>query len=771
MSNTDSSSAPVGRYQDPARVASQAFIAEQVRVLFLGLPSLLFANLAVALVFFTMHWLPRPQKILLIWLVVLISIMLIRLAFYFYFRRHGFLHGPRFVSGRFEAKRWLWIYRAGVLAAAITWGMGGYLFVRPEDPVQLAFTILTIGGLCAGSVTALSADQTSSMTFLFVTPIPTLAALLHQNANGSLGLALFFVIGILFVGLTANRMSESLAELIRLRFDSTEKTEALHESEQRWKFALEGARQAVWDWDLLNKWEFASARWRAMVGYSAQDTFEQGLNQWRHNVHPEDLPHADELIQLVISGELPAYEVEYRYRHKEGHWIWVNARGIVVSRDAQGKPTRMIGTREDVTETKVMQDQLQQSRKLQTIGQLAGGVAHDFNNNLTAMMMSLDILEADPTLSQSARETVAELGTMTDRAAKITSQLLLFARRKNVQMTRIDLVESLNRLSTMLKRLLGEQIELQVHTPKKPIPVQADANLLDQAIINLAINARDAMPTGGKLTLKLSGVRVHADYVREHIHSYEGEFARIQVQDQGVGISDEVMPHLFEPFFTTKGVGKGTGLGLASVHGMAQQHQGWVTVQSELGKGSCFEVFLPLCAPENAADSDTAVEELPAYLPESDRKIAAIAAAKAASRADHETRQRPAAPRCILVAEDESLVRDAVVRMLKHLGIRVIAASDAAQALKLWQTHRNDVDMLLTDLVMPGEQNGLALAKQLLREKPNLSVVVMSGYSSEGSQQELQDAQGVRFLSKPFDLSTLQQFLDLSSQTRPEDMT
>jgi PAS domain S-box-containing protein len=758
MSNTDSSAAPTRRPQDPARVASQAFIAEQVRVLFLGLPSLLFANLAVAMVFFMMHWLPKPQKLLLIWLLLLISIMLIRLTFYFYFRRQGFLHGPRFVSGRFEAKRWLWIYRTGVLAAALTWGLGGYLFVVPENPVLLAFAILTIGGLCAGSVTALSADQTSSMTFLFVTPIPMLVTLLQQNANGSMGLALFFVIGILFVGLTANRMSESLAELIRLRFESSEKTEALRESEHRWKFALEGARQAVWDWDLLNKWEFASARWRAMVGYSAEDTFEQGLNQWRHNVHPEDLPHADELIQLVIAGELPAYEVEYRYRHKDGHWIWVNARGIVVSRDAQGKPTRMIGTREDVTETKVMQDQLQHSRKLQTIGQLAGGVAHDFNNNLTAMMMSLDILDADPTLSESARETVAELGAMTDRAAQITSQLLLFARRKNVQMKRIDLVESLHRLTLMLKRLLGERIELSVQTPKKAVPVQADASLLDQAIINLAINARDAMPSGGKLTLKLSGVRVHGDYVREHVESYVGEFARIQVLDQGVGISDEVMPHLFEPFFTTKGVGQGTGLGLASVHGMAQQHQGWVTVQSELGKGSCFEIFLPLCAPEIDANSDNSSETLPLVVPELASKT--LAANVPLQNVDsHLGEQKTSVTRCILVVEDELLVRDAVVRMLKHLGIHVIAANNAAQAIQLWQLYRDQVDMLLTDLVMPGEQNGLALAKQLLRDKPTLSVVVMSGYSSEGSQQELQEAPDMRFLSKPFDLNTLKQFL------------
>jgi len=409
-----------------------------------------------------------------------------------------------------------------------------------------------------------------------------------------------------------------------------------------------------------------------------------------------------------------------------------------------------------------MQEQLQQSQKMQTIGQLAGGVAHDFNNNLTAMMMSLDLLNADPTLSESARETVIELEGMTDRAAKITSQLLLFARRKPAQMAPLNLLETFVKLTTLLRRLLGETIALAVEaesgigqTPQAnasghaaranqtpDVWVQADSNLLDQAIINLAINARDAMPEGGKLTLKLKRVRVTDEYIAANRQGHTGEFACIQVIDSGLGISAADMQHLFEPFFTTKGVGKGTGLGLASVHGMAHQHGGWVTAQSELGKGSCFEIYLPLTV--NEANVVLPIVVSTAYF------------TKTTDTLDPARNKI----RCILLAEDEPMVRDSISRMLKHLDIKVFEANDAMQAMKLWHAHRDEIDLVLTDLVMPGDKNGLDLAKLVASERPNLSVVVMSGYSSDSSQLEMEATQNTRFLGKPFDLATLRRYID-----------
>jgi PAS domain S-box-containing protein len=720
--------------------ASQAFTAEQVRVLFLGLPALLFANFAVALVYFTMNLVAGVSKLkLLTWLAIIVLVAIVRMAFYFHFRQRGYLHGPRFAKGQFSAKRWRFIFRIGVLMTAIAWGIGGYMFVRPNDPVLTAFAILTIGGMCAGSVNALSVDQKSALIFLLVTPLPPLFVLLQSQAPGAIGLGLFFIVGVLFVALTSNGINERLLELIQLRFESEQKEHALAESEQRWKFALEGARQAVWDWDIQRNEEFVSERWPSMLGYDKHDEFPHGPEAWSARVHPEDLDHAQAMISEVLQGRLAAYDVDYRYRHKNGHWIWVNARGIVVSRDAKGQPTRMIGTREDITETLAMRERLLQSEKMQTIGQLAGGVAHDFNNNLTAMMMSLDMLHAEPNLSATARETINDIGVMADRAATITSQLLAFARRKPANMRRTDLARLLKRTATMLGRLLGEQCPLKLELPAGEVYVSADADLLDQAVMNLALNARDAMPHGGEIRIgfSISDIANAVDFGGAAGRS--GRFVCVYVQDRGEGMDDEVLKHLFEPFFTTKDVGKGTGLGLASVHGTAHQHNGWVHARSKPGQGSRFEIYLPLVD----------------YLSETAGSSAALARIADSGAPDVRLETLEGMPRVILLAEDEPLVRESIIAMLKRIGVRVLAAVDGHEALALWVVHQHEIEFLLSDWVMPGELSGLALVKRIRADNPQLPVLLMSGYSSEGSQAELRASAPLPFLPKPFALASL----------------
>ncbi len=714
--------------------ATDAFHREQVRVLFLGLPSLMFANLAVAGIFVAMHWHAHSGSALLIWLAVLALISIVRTLMYGYLRSHGHLSGLRYALAGFAAHRWLWIYRTGVLASAVAWGVGAYHFVVPSNPLLLAFAILTIGGMCAGSVNALSVDRFSSLIFLTVTPLPVLYVLFSQRAPGAFGLSLFFIVGLLFVWLTTHRAGDSLLELITLRYESLKQAQALSAGEQRWKFALEGARQAVWDLNLHTQQEFSTERWQKMLGYLPNDTIQVGISVWRENVHPDDLPAAEAAMQQVRSGDASDYDIDYRYRHKQGHWIWVHARGSVVSRDQDGKPLRMVGTREDITETRALQAQLLQSQKMQTIGQLAGGVAHDFNNNLTAMMMSLDLLTLDNSLSPAAKETLVELGEMTDRAAAITSKLLLFARRKNVQLLPVDLQQAVSKVSTMLKRLLGETIAISVQVPETPLFAQLDPDLLDQALMNLAINARDAMPGGGELRISLSRAVFDQATLRGRSQGREGEFALLQVQDSGTGMPPEVLKHVFEPFFTTKGVGQGTGLGLASVHGMAQQLHGWVEVESEPGAGTCFSIYLPSCsAPEPALQSSN--------------RTATILPTRI--------------PRGVLLVEDELLVREAVLKMLKHLNIRVFPALHAADALDVWAKHQSEIDLVLTDLVMPGEHDGLALARHLRALQPNLAIIIMSGYSSDQTKLTSLGKERFEFLGKPFDMPALRkQFSD-----------
>jgi signal transduction histidine kinase/ActR/RegA family two-component response regulator len=783
-------------------LASEAFSSEQVRALFAGSPSVLFANFAVAFVFALVHWSAVAQPIMLGWIALIVVMLLTRIAFYLRFRALGHLRAPRFTPGQFDARRWLLGFRVSVLVSALCWGIGGYLFVTLDDPVRVAFCILAIGGLCAGSITALSVDQTCAMTFLFVTPLPTLYALLSHGSSSSMGLALFFIVGILFVGLTANKASESMFELIRLRFETDRAADALRTSEQRWKFALEGARQAVWDWDFSNKGTFfSSGKWREMIGFEGRDTFDSSIKTWREGVHPEDSERVFSALHVLMNGAQSRFEIDYRFQHRSGRYLWINSRGIVVARNDKGRPQRIIGANEDITQDRALREQLQQSQKMQTIGQLAGGVAHDFNNNLTAMMMSLDMLELDPALPPSALETVHELGQMTERAAKITAQLLLFARRQAVQMREIDVCEAMQKLSGMLARLIGEQVQLSLKLADGAILVQADAALLDQAVINLAVNARDAMPEGGTLCIRVDVTDVadgnpqKSDFSAPVQAPKVGRFARIRVTDSGTGMTEEVMRHLFEPFFTTKAVGKGTGLGLASVHGMAHQHHGWINAASTLGRGSEFSLYLPILEktileiapildaapkPESTSDFGTSPSRTAAGMDQSgtakqaDAITQADIGAAAGSMSDKfelqvlpkqnkfELQVLPTQNKCVLVVEDEPMVRDSIARMLNHLGMRVLVAGNAAQALELWQAHAPEIEVLLTDLVMPGSQNGLALANQLRIEAPTLDIILMSGYSSDGTQGELRKAKElsrIQFLAKPFDLATLQSLL------------
>jgi signal transduction histidine kinase/CheY-like chemotaxis protein len=797
-------------------LAHEAFAIETVRSLFRGLPAVLFANASVALVFVIAQWRSGRTE-LLFWGAILLLVLGLRFCLYLRFRNLGHLSGGRFEPAGFNARHWIWIFRGGVVLAAGTWGLAGVLFTDTQDPILLAYMILAIGGLCAGSVTALAPDQLSALIFLFLTPTPTLVTLYLNKTPGALGMALFFLVGILFVVLTTHRASEAMLELYQTRLEAMQSAKALSESEQRWKFALEGAKQAVWEWNIeANRELFTSAKWREMLGYSALDEFDHSIDAWRAKIHPDDGASVDEALRVAFASDASAvppdrrdssavppdrrdssavppdrrdssavppdrrdsnmFSTVYRYAHRDGSWLWVHSRGIVVARDLDGKPLRMIGTRENITETRALQDQLNHAQRLRTIGQLAGGVAHDFNNNLTAMMMSLDMLSAEPALSSSARQCVSELELMTDRASKITAQLLMFARQQTLQTQAIDIGLAIRRVQSVLARLLGENTELRMALSPQPLWVSVDSALFDQALINLVLNARDAMPDGGHVELRASSIEFSASEVRANPQRRVGRFIAVNLQDNGEGMSLDVQKRLFEPFFTTKSLGQGTGLGLASVHGMVHQHQGWIEVHSEAGKGSLFTLFLPeITAPlRRATDNPDATEQVGTSQSGSipvppDRQDSILAETKAIGSRPAGIKVDVSAPlsalssqllsaKRILVVEDEPLVRDGVVRMLRHLGYLVFAAEDAQVALRIWEQQVERFDLLLTDLVMPGNINGLSLARQLRGKDSNLPVILMSGYSSESTQAELrtaEDTQQIEFLSKPFDLNML----------------
>jgi signal transduction histidine kinase len=360
-------------------------------------------------------------------------------------------------------------------------------------------------------------------------------------------------------------------------------------------------------------------------------------------------------------------------------------------------------------ERRLLQEQLLQSQKMEAVGRLAGGIAHDFNNLLTVIQGQISLLSA---LREDDSDLIADLQPVADaaeRAAALTRQLLTFSRRQVKQGRQLDLAILVRNIATLLRRVLGEDIVLETRAPDGMF-VHADPTMIEQVILNLSVNARDAMPFGGRLTIGL-------DRVTSHV--------RLTVSDTGSGISEEDLPRVFEPFFTTKDVGQGSGLGLATVFGIVEQHDGQIEVQSTVGCGTTFRVLFPAAA---AASPQTASAGQPAS-PVGGREI-------------------------VLLVEDEPSVRELASAILRRYGYRVLEAESGDHALRVWEDAGGQVDLLLTDLVMPGELSGVALADRLRAERPTLRTVYMSGHPTDVVQKRM-GSEPDRLLQKPFEMPTL----------------
>jgi len=382
---------------------------------------------------------------------------------------------------------------------------------------------------------------------------------------------------------------------------------------------------------------------------------------------------------------------------------------------------------EDITDRLSLEAQLRQSQKLDSIGQLAAGVAHDFNNMLTIIQghggMLFSKAAQDPELMESAQA----ICFAAERAANLTRQLLMFSRKNVMQPRALDLRDVVAQMGKMLQRLLGETITLQFQSPPRLPCVQGDIGMIEQVIMNLAVNARDAMPNGGALEIATMAAAIDEAYAHSHPEARPGSFVCLRVSDSGCGIDPYNMARIFEPFFTTKEVGKGTGLGLATVYGIVKQHGGWVDVASEVGRGTCFDVFFPTSGEPIEASSS-------------------VAASAAEVRGGQET---------ILVVEDEPVLRDLAHVILEERGYNILEASSGRDALTVWERHKESIDLVLTDMVMPEGISGLDLANRLLGAKPDLKLVFASGYSMDDLDPALvRDRQAI-FLQKPYTALTL----------------
>jgi signal transduction histidine kinase/CheY-like chemotaxis protein/HAMP domain-containing protein len=378
---------------------------------------------------------------------------------------------------------------------------------------------------------------------------------------------------------------------------------------------------------------------------------------------------------------------------------------------------------EDITARLNLEAQLLQSEKMKTFGQFAAGIAHDFNNMLTIIQGHASKLLTDSSLSPEMKESLTQVYSAGDRAAKLTRQLLLTSRKNVMQPRLLDLREVVGSTSKMLERLVGETIELRFKSPLALPLVHADQSMIEQVVMNLSSNARDAMPEGGTLIIEISETFVGSEQTDIHPEATAGHYVKLEVTDTGCGMDEATRARIFEPFFTTKDIGKGTGLGLATVFNIARQHHGWVDVLSQPGCGSTFVVYLP--AHTQALPQTKTVEE--------------PAASPTAGGSER-----------ILIVEDEEMLRELAREILKDSGYQILEAASGREALAVWQQHDGKIDLLLTDMVMPEGVSGVELAERLVMETPNLKVIFMSGYTSDDVSNELLARTNASFIQKPY---------------------
>jgi two-component system, cell cycle sensor histidine kinase and response regulator CckA len=461
-----------------------------------------------------------------------------------------------------------------------------------------------------------------------------------------------------------------------------------------------------------------------IFGYgTAEQDYEIGW--WEARVHPDDRARVEATLEAAVAGSAESWTEEYHFLRADGMYAAVLDRGLIV-RGLDGQPVRMIGCMADLTERRRLEDQLRQSQKMEAVGRLAGGVAHDFNNVLTVVKSFSEFLLEDLDKLDPRRSDVEEIAKAADRAAALTRKLLAFSRKQVMRPEPLDLNSVVVGMEKMLQRLIGEDVRIATVLDPDLLAVEADPSSIEQAILNLAVNARDAMPDGGTLTIRTKNETLDKTDAAWAIRP--GHYAMLSVSDTGHGMDATTQARVFEPFFTTKPQGQGTGLGLAMVYGIVKQSGGHVWVESKPDQGTTFTVYLP-----QPAELDTAT------------------ALRAAPRSAGDPRPAgtQAGGETILVVDDEEAVRSSTRRALERAGYTVIPATDGADALRLFTEHDGAVDMVITDVVMPG-LGGRELVGRLKIMSPELPVLFLSGYTEEGVRNQGVLEPSAAYLEKPF---------------------
>jgi PAS domain S-box-containing protein len=520
----------------------------------------------------------------------------------------------------------------------------------------------------------------------------------------------------------AGRPSAVVASLV----DITERERAesaLRENQEWLRLALEGAHIGTWSFDPGSGEVRWSERTSALFGISAREA-PHNLAQVLQRIAPDDRERLERAARSAIEGRTDDFVIEHRALWPDGSLHWIEARGRV-QRSPEGAVRRLTGVALDIDARRQLQERVERTSRVESIGRLAGGVAHDFNNLLTAI---LGFGELAQTALQPGSQPYAHLERLIEaaqRGAALVRQLLAFARQHPSRTEALDLNALIEGVVRLLPRLLGEPIEVQARLASDLPPVSVDASQIEQVLVNLAVNARDAMPSGGRLLITTELQRVSAEQAKRHVDASPGEYCVLAVTDAGHGMRPEVTARVFEPFFTTKPLGQGTGLGLSTCYVIARAHGGWIEVDSEPGRGSTFRVFLPRSKVEPRAVEQAAPE-----------------------------RAIDGRGELLLVVEDDPAIRSLLATSLPALGYEVRLASDGEEALAAAGATERPVDLLVTDLVMP-RMGGRELARRLRAERPQLRVLFVSGYDAQGELLREPLGRGESFLAKPYTTAQL----------------
>ena len=498
--------------------------------------------------------------------------------------------------------------------------------------------------------------------------------------------------------------------------------EELRRGEERFRLLARATKDALSDWDIESGAVWRSDNFWGQFGYSRVEV-EHDASAWRKRIHPEDRTRVLDGLQITLARQADSYEVEYRFRRADDSYAAVLERTYIVYGES-GEQIRALSAMTDLSDRRELEEQFRQAQKMEAVGRLAGGIAHDFNNLLMVIGSYAEMMREQLSAEDGLHKSIAQVQKAADRATSLTQQLLAFSRKQVLSPRIIDLNAVIEDGLKITKRLIGEDIALNILLGKDLWAIKADPGQVGQVLLNLCINARDAMQSNEELTIGTDNVSIDLEEARKRPGFVPGNYVALVVRDTGTGMTEEVQSHIFDPFFTTKEMGKGTGLGLSMVYGIVKQSGGYISVDSQIGRGSAFTIYFP------AVDAPLTMTITP------------------------ETQQCEGHGEIILLVEDEDALRESMSAYLNQHGYKVIAASNGVEALHYAMRYAGSIQALVTDIIMP-KLCGAELAREVAKISPKVAILYMSGYTDRELMDYDPETSAAKFLQKPFALRVL----------------